>query len=290
MFNWTLKNPLKRYWFILIFARPGNGKSLEQARLTWYLFKEYHDTERKYPGLKKRYVLTNQFLRKDLSEKEIEHGHLQYWDLLKDLRWCKSVNCWIIGEHKLHDCDILVDEGSTLFPADRYGETPRWLCKMWAQHRHRGIRIVMLTQDYSAIDINCRRMLWKAYIMKKRFGSRDITPTLPPLVKWSIWNFLHPRRRTIWGLYTKQQVSPEMLEADNDSLTFLPLQEQKVSMLKKVRMISIPRPHFITAWKCFLYDTTQDIIEVKEEQEYEHQVGRCVDKECNFTHISHKLK
>ena len=133
-------------------------------------------------------------------------------------------------------------------------------------------------------------MLWKAYIMKKRFGSRDITPTLPPLVKWSLWNFLNPRARTIWGVYTKQQVSPEMIEADNDSLTFLPLQEQKVSMLKKIKMISIPRPHLITAWKCFLYDTTQDIIEDNEPVEYTHRLGSCEDKKCGFQHVFHKLK
>jgi len=210
--------PLGKSWFTLIYARPGNCKSLEQARISFSLFMEYHYTEWRYPTLPKRILLTNQILNKTITDKESKHGHLLYWDNPEFLRYCpRGRKCYKffnknLGEaeerHSMHDVDILIDEGASLFPADGYKDTPMWMRKLWSQHRHNGIRIVMLTQDYRGIDINIRRMLWTAYHMTKVCGSRDISPTLPPLVKWTILNFLNPFKTVIWGLYYKRKISP----------------------------------------------------------------------------------
>jgi len=51
-FIWGPKRPLKRAWFILIFAPPGNGKSMEQAVITYDLLREILYTWKKYPKLK----------------------------------------------------------------------------------------------------------------------------------------------------------------------------------------------------------------------------------------------
>lgn len=283
------QRPLGRYWFVLIFGRPGNCKSLEQARITYWLFNEYHYTEKKYPYLQKRFVFTNQNLNADLSAKEISHGHLRYWERPEDFRYCPRENCWKGYEtHILHDCDLLIDELGTIFPADGFAETPLWIRKMWAQHRHNGLRIVGLTQDYKNCDINARRMLWKAYYLQKRIGSRDITPTLPSLEKWSVKNLLNPKKNVVWGIYTKQEISPEVLDQDKDAVINIALEKQNIKDLQELRLVGVPIPHFITWNKTHLFDTTQNIKEFKMVREVEHIEAIC--KTCGKKHESHKLK
>jgi len=170
--------PFGKYWMIMLYARPGNCKSIEQARFSWRLFQEYHYTERWYPELPHRILLTNQKLNDKISNSEILDGHLLYWTSAESLQFCPREICWKAeGEHLIHDVDIAIDECNTLFPADGYKDLPEWLRNLFAQHRHRGIRILLLTQDYRAVDINIRRMLWAAYNVKKWIGSRDIAAT-----------------------------------------------------------------------------------------------------------------
>lgn len=296
-FEWLVGpyRPLSKYWFILIFGRPGNCKSLEQARITYWLFNEYHYTEKQYPDLQKRFVFTNQKLEKDLSAQEEAHGHLHYWEKPDDFRYCpRGIECWkgpkYGGDepHMLHDCDLLIDELGTIFPADGYADTPLWIRKMWAQHRKNGLRIVGLTQDYKNCDINARRMLWKAYHLRKRIGSRDITPTLPPLVKWTIKNFINPKKRTIWGIYTKQEINPEVLEQDKDATINIQLEKQETKDLEEIRYIGAPVPHLITYNKTHLFDTTQNVKEFKLQREVEHLEAIC--KVCKKVHEGHKWK
>lgn len=287
--------PLGRYWFILIFARPGNCKSLEQARMTYYTFQEYHDTEKRYPELKKRLVYTNARLNDEVTQYEYSHNHLVYWDKPDDFRWCRREDCWHGSHvHPLHDVDLFIDEGSTLFPADKYADTPYWLRKMWSQHRHRGIRIVMLTQDYKGVDINCRRMVWQAYWMRKRIGSRDISPTLPALYPWSFWNMLNPFRSVVWGVYTKQPLDPSMLEENSDLVLRVEMDKKKksanVENLREMDFVGRPEVHFITWWKTQLYDTTADIKEFEHKVEYAHIEGKCEDISCGYKHVIHKKK
>jgi len=339
-----------RYWFILIYAKPGQGKSLEQARLSEQLLKEYAKTEKKYPGLPHRIMVTNQTLSDDIRKREMmftypvlevddikqglkkkkplvsmrrkkkdeiplpppppspppkkvlyvdrEHPiplpgnrHLIEWDEPDHFRYCPRVNCWKGNQtHKLHDADIMIDEGATLFPADMYKYTPLWLRKMWAQHRHNGIRIVMLTQDYKAIDVNCRRMVWQAYFVHKIMGSRDISPTLPPLVKWSPLNVLNPRKSVVWGLYSVQRVDPQILEGDPLTMLGLKLDEEKAEAYAKLKLVGVSTWHLITWHKVNLYDTTQDVREFSLKREYEHIEGKCENPMCEYIHVGHRLK
>lgn len=287
-----MKQVLK-YWFILIFAKPGNGKSLEQARLSEKVLREYHKTEKRYPTLKKRVLMTNQILNKLITDTEIEHGHLKYWEEPEEFRYCPRNVCWRAIEkngipvpHRNHDVDIFVDEGSTLFPADKWADTPIWLRKMFAQHRHNGIRFVMLTQDFKGIDINARRMIWQAYFMKKEMGSRDISPTLPALHEWSLLNPFN----SVWGFYSKQRIDPQVMEMDPMTLLTLKLNEKKADDYAELKLVGNKEYHLITWHKVNLYDTTQDVKEYEVKREIEHIEVKCNHPNCGFTHKSHKLK
>jgi len=280
------------YWFVLIFAPPGNGKSLEQARLSDKVFTEYHRMEKRYPTLPHRILMSNQRLNEKLTHTEgHEHGHYMYWEAPEELRYCPRKDCWKGAlTHINHDVDIFVDEGSTLFPADDWASTPIWLRKLWAQHRHNGIRIVMLTQDFQAIDINCRRMLWQAYYMKKVIGSRDISATLPPLVPWTITNFLNPWKSVVWGVYTKRRFDPIVMKNDPLSMLTLQLSEKKNEDMQKLRLVGSAELHLITWFKVSLYDTTQNVKEVEPIREIDHIQVACKHPNCGYVHKTHKLK
>lgn len=290
-------NPLARNWFIIIYARPGNCKSLEQARITYYLFREYRRTEKRYPHLRRRYVLTNQVLNPVVVEPEQALGHYYQWDKPEDFRYCKrKESCWKVVEegipalHRLHDCDLMIDEGSTIFPADGWQDQPMWLRKLWSQHRHNGIRIVMLTQDFKGIDVNIRRMCGASYRMRKLIGSRDISPTLPALSRWTIWNLLHPFRSVIWGVYYRWRIDPSLMEADTKAQLILEVNQKEREKMQKIRLVGIPTFHFITWWKVNLFDTTQDVREFKYSLELEHIEAECKEPYCKKKHITHRLK
>lgn len=289
------RSPLP-YWFVLIFAPPGNGKSLEQARLSEKVIEEYFRTEKNYPDLPQRVLMTNQKLSLDnfkikKTPEEIE-SKIIYWEQPEDIRYCPRVICFKhkVQPHLNHDVDIFVDEGSTLFPADGWSDTPMWLRKMWAQHRHNGIRIVMLTQDYMAIDINCRRMLWQSYYMHKIIGSRDISPTLPPLYPWTLKNFLNLKKQVVWGLYSARRFDPIVMKADPLNILAVDLSEKKANTFKQLKLIGAPQWHLITTHKISLYDTTQNVKEFSPKRELLHIAVRCKTPGCNFLHKKHILK
>jgi len=242
----------------LTWARPGEGKSADTARIARKLLKEYKKTEKRYPKLPKRELWSNMKFSDKFDAKELkrnpatgevinENGHLCYWDNPKQLR-------------DLRDCDIIIDEAANYFPADGWGQLPRWLRKMFAQHRHRGMRIFLNTQDYKAVDINLRRMVGVAYRVKKIVSSRDISATRPPV------NF-------IWGLVMRQQFDPAQIEQEG---VYSP-------RLKDITAI----PAFFTLNRKLIdiYDTTQDIPEYMPNA-LEHEEKTC--EVCGKVHVFHK--
>lgn len=253
-----------RYWFILIFASPGQGKSLEQAYLTFRILKELKYTEKKFPYLPKRLVLTNQRLNLNLLAKKFEinflNSHIVYWQESEELRYCPRKICFKQnGIHDNHDVDIFVDEGALLFPPEEWKNTPKWLRKMWMQHRHRGIRIVMLTQDYQAIDINARRMVWRAYHVKKIIGSRDPAPTLPLLYKWNLKNLFHPFKNVVWGIIQIRNFDPMLFKQDTLQLLKVALYPEEQENLQKLKLMGFSKFRLITWFKINLYDTLEDV-------------------------------
>jgi len=260
--------------------------------MTELVLKEYARTEKKYPTLPARILMTNQKLNFKEFQKPLTvafcESHVRYWDEPEQFRYCPRNECFKGHQiHRNHDVDLFVDEGSTLFPADKWSDTPIWLRKMWAQHRHNGIRVIMLTQDFKGIDINIRRMVWQSYLVKKVIGSRDISPTLPPLHKWSV---LQPFG-AVWGMYTKQRIDPRMIENNANFEIQMKLQtEETRKAYSDLKLIGGSEWHLITWHKINLYDTTQDVKEYEVKREIEHIEVKCKHPECNYTHRTHRLK
>lgn len=214
-------------WIQLSYGRPGEGKSLDQARTALRLMREYQRTEKRYPTLPRRQLWSNQKFSEAIEKKELydavsnPNGHLHYWQHPRQLR-------------DLRDVDILWDEIGAHLPADSFKDTPAWMRAMFAQHRKRGNRIFANTQDYKAVDINFRRMVARAFKLKKMIGSRDISVSLPPV-------------KRVWGLVVKREFDPAAIEV-----------EKNIEKLE-VEGSGLPSFFFITRRLTDAYDTTQDI-------------------------------
>jgi len=252
-------------WIVLIFARPGHGKSLETASIIRKLFNTYRYIEKKYPQLPHRAVFSNLRLSPALETKYL-NNHLFYWENPRQLRYCSRPDCWKGKEqHSLHDVDVVIDELANYAPADGWKDLPRWLRKMFAQHRHRGIRIYANTQDYMAVDINFRRMVSKAYEVQKMMGSRDISATLPPI-------------RYVWGVIIKREFDPAQIE--------------EMGVNAPLKRKGLPKLLLITKRLIETYDTTQDLPEYMPDS-LEHVELNCVDPLCKLHlkgrgHVEHR--
>jgi len=101
----------------------------------------------------------------------------------------------------LQDWDVIWDEIETHLDATQWAnmsiELKRWL----QQHRKFGIEIYGNTQDFSMIDISMRRLVSDLFWLKKLIGSRDPSPTMPPV-------------KTIWGLVVRTRLDPQKYTED----------------------------------------------------------------------------
>lgn len=186
-------------------ARPGRGKSVDNARITRaLLFGEYPARRRKYPELKERYILNNNELALDLKKRLQKPEDFIFYRSGYDLKFCHRKNCWIkddeeFGGHPIHDCDVFIDEIANFCPAENWATTPLWMRDIFSQHRKLGLRIFANSQDYNGVDINFRRMVKHAYFVDIMFKSRDLSASLPP-------------PRWIHGLVVKREIPVEQLE------------------------------------------------------------------------------
>lgn len=256
-------------WITLTWARPGQGKGLDTARRIRKMFREYRKTEKRYPDLPKRVMLCNLKLSSALEQLHLLpdgiHRDLEYWENPRQLRYCNRSPCFTgkVEKHSVHDVDIVIDEIAQYCPSDGWKDLPRWLRKMFAQHRHRGIRIVANTQDYKAVDINFRRMVAKAFKVRKVFSSRDPSPTMPPV-------------KSIFGLVIRREFEPDQIEEEGAT-------SEKLEQLRGM-------PHFfwISRKLVEMYDSYQDLPEYMPNT-LEHVELTCEDPNCKEYH-KHKPK
>jgi hypothetical protein len=129
------------------------------------------------------------------------------------------------------------------------------IIRFFSQYRHRGVELYCNTQDYKMVDINFRRMITKAFWVRKLFGNRDPDPTLPPI-------------KHIFGLILKYRVDLTSVENDDE--------EVKHDIL----------PEFLNIDKeaCEFYDTLSDIAQATE-FDLKHRVRKCAV--CGYTHVYH---
>jgi len=248
-------------WVQLVWARPGNGKSLDSAKTVLRLFRTYRYLGKRYPKLPQRALMSNLKLSSAIEKQHLGKD-LFYWENPRQLQYCSRKPCFKSKvKHSLHDVDLVIDEISNYCPADGWRDLPRWLRKLFAQHRHRGIRIYANTQDYAMVDINFRRMVARAYRVTKIFGSRDISATLPPV-------------RFVWGLILKRAFDPVHLEHEGVNSP-------------KLESQGYPQIIWLTKKLIQVYDTTQDLPEWSPNS-LEHIERKCLDPNCNKIHIEHR--
>lgn len=161
---------------------PGSGKSLWTADTFLWLLRRNIRWHKKSGIIRK--VFSNLKLSADL-EKEYA-GFFEYWDDPSILV-------------KIYDADIVWDEVATHLDSTQWANLPLEIKRFMQQHRKRGIDIFGNTQDFAMIDISMRRLVSDVIILKKVFGSRDPSPTRPPV-------------KYIWGLVISKSVDPATFE------------------------------------------------------------------------------
>lgn len=249
----------------LTYGEKGTGKSLDQATIATKLFKEYAKTEKKYPHLPKRIYFGNQKFNEEIEKRELGI-HLYYWTNAKQLRWCPRQECWETkkyinqdnpnGKHPIHDADIAHDEISKDIPASSWADTPPWFRQLFSHLRKRGNRYFANTQVFEDIDIAFRRQIDQAFMIRKVFGSSDLTAT-------------RPAPKLIFGLIVKVEFDPRLLEWERDP------EEREL----KNKISRFPTLIWISRKKINIYNTKDEIPPYKPDT-LEHHELFCEDPNC----------
>jgi len=219
---------------------PGSGKSLKLASICLEKLsrnKKYFDKA----GVR-RMLLTNLKLLPWVEEKY--EGFIKYW----------SDPSILVQER---DCDIIWDEVATYLDSTQWASVPLELKRFLQLHRHYGIEIFGSTQDFPMIDISMRRLVKRAFLVRKILGSRDKSATRPPVD--------HP-----WGVVLIREI---------DSATFTKEREEYKFEL-------VPSILFITKGLCNTFDTTQELVP-GEYPAFRHVLRHCGFPGCKFTRITH---
>jgi len=200
--------------FAVYEGAPGQGKSLLMCKLTKQLVKRNLALKEKYPELPIRRVYSNIKFSKEFEEYAGEH--LEYWINTSDIV-------------KLRDVDIIWDEIATELDSRNYLNLSDELKRFLSQYRKRGVDIYANTQDFSMIDLRARLMVTRVATLTKVIGSRDPSPTKPPV-------------KRIWGFILIRDVV-----------------NYKETDWTKKKYFFIPGFFFIDAEDIKIYDTRQDI-------------------------------
>jgi len=160
--------------FEIIEGKPGQGKSLYTARLARKLLKR-NKKWREKSGIVRPIVSNIRF--SDTFEKEGE-GFLKYWSSIGEVT-------------KLTNVDLLWDEIATELDSRNFQNLSEEVKRFLSQYRKRGVDIYANTQDFSMIDMRARLMVTRVASLWKMVGSRDPSPTKPPVKR--IWGLVRVR-------------------------------------------------------------------------------------------------
>jgi hypothetical protein len=155
---------------------------------------------------------------------------------------------------KFRDVDIFWDEISTHLDATQWASLPLDVKRFLQQHRKKGVDIYGTTQTFATVDVSMRRLVDILWVCRKIIGSRNPSPTKPPV-------------RAIWGLIWLSAIAPMTFEDEkpkHDGWDWL----------------------LINRDLCNVYDTTQEI-EMGHYPPLKHIVRTCSDPNCDFQRVSH---
>jgi len=237
-------NALTLYLFI---GDKGSGKSLFAAKLADYVLKQYKRVEKRYPQLPKRYFYSHEKFSSSV-EKAFDN-RLVYWENYRQL-------------YGVRNADIYWDEVQKDIPQDSWKDAPRELRQVFSHCRKRGNRIFLCAQNLKDIDVSCKRQISYLYRLRKWFGSRDISATMPPV-------------KRVWGLVSLTHYDVQKVLAQDD-----------FDLVKPKSFF----PSFFTIRKKFvdMYDTTAEIAPFRPD-ELEHIVYSCKHPGCTYhTKVEHR--
>jgi len=105
----------------------------------------------------------------------------------------------------LEEADIFIDEVIKFFPASGSNSLTNEQLHFITQGAKSGIHLWGASQDFSQVHKQFRLLVNEVYIIKKIFGSNRPMKTAPPVKK-------------VWGICTKQKVSPTSFKGDSTSM------------------------------------------------------------------------
>jgi len=168
----------------VITGLPGAGKSLLTARTAVDLLYRNRNWHQK-TGIYRPIYSNLKF--SDSLEAEFE-PYIKYWSEAMDLV-------------KIRDADVIWEEMGAYCDSTQWANMPLELKRWLQQHRHRGVEITGNVQEFSQIDISLRRITHEVLYLRKIIGSRDPSPTRPPV-------------KYVWGVILVQSVSPDNYKED----------------------------------------------------------------------------
>jgi len=218
---------------------PGSGKSARTAKAILFLLQRNAKWHKKTGVVRK--VMSNLKLNEKYEKKYKDY--LAYWKDPEQLPL-------------FADCDVVIDEIATYFDATQWKELSLDIKRWLQQHRKVGVEIYGNTQTFSTIDISFRRLTDELFLLKKLLGSRDPSPTKPPV-------------KAIWGV-----VLIRKLDARNYK------EEEQENKAYGFSLMWISKQYTSD-----FYDTRQKI-ERGEYPPLRHSERRCL--ECGKVHITHQ--
>jgi len=222
--------------FELIDAPPGNGKSLYCASKTRDL------VDRNIKWYKKTGIVRQVYANIKFSDAFEEYckfdgqNFLAYWSDTQQI--CN-----------LRDIDLIWDEIATELDARNFSNLTVELKRFLSQYRKRGVDIYANTQDYSMLDARARLMVTRVKTLTKFVGSRDPSPTKPPV-------------KRIWGLiFVRDLLNYKETDPEKKQYAWLPgiflIEKELVDMYDTRQDIPLGRPAPLKHIElcCEFYDT-----------------------------------
>jgi len=150
---------------IIYVGKEGSGKTLLLGRETERLI--YRNKRLGQRTGKVRPIISNIEYSDRLIDLAKTHGvPIKKWSNVSELE-------------TFEECDLFIDEVGTYFDSRTYADLPL-STRLWlAQGQKRGVHIYGASQDWMQIDVSFRRLVSSLYEVKRLFGSRRPSKTLP---------------------------------------------------------------------------------------------------------------